>query len=105
MRTGDSHIRKLLTVDGYDTLQCFDAVTTNAAPFLAIHDVNGPEVFQTSGYRSAGGSSDNGEWRVAISYWSGNFFDGRVSMPAVGNDERLVAIDDPIVLSAVLAHV
>ena len=38
-----AHIRKLLTLDGYFASQRFEALTPRAAPFLAIHDVVGPE--------------------------------------------------------------
>jgi hypothetical protein len=96
----DNHIRRLLKVDGYNASQRFEAVTSRTAPFLAAHDVIGPEEFQSSGYRSVGGPSGTGEWRDAMTHWSRNLFDGCMSMPAVGNDETLVVIDEPAGLPA-----
>ena len=89
-----NHIRKLLTVDGYHASQRFEALTARAAPFLAIHDVVGPELFEGTGYRSVGGPTGTGEWRDVMTNWSRNLFEGCAAMPEVGTDEKLVIIDD-----------
>ena len=44
----NAHIGKLLTVDGYDGGQRFEAVGPAESPFLAIHDVSGPELFTST---------------------------------------------------------
>ena len=95
-----NHIRKLLTVDGYHASQRFEALTARAAPFLAIHDVVGPELFEGTGYRSVGGPSGTGEWRDVMTNWSRNLFEGCAAMPEVGADEKLVIIDDAAKLPA-----
>lgn len=89
-----NHIRKLLTVDGYYASQRFEALTPRKAPFLAIHDVVGPELFEGTGYRSVGGPSGTGEWRDVMTNWSRNLFDGCAAMPDVGDDQILVITDD-----------
>jgi hypothetical protein len=89
-----NHIRKLLTVDGYFASQRFEALTPRAAPFLAIHDVIGPQLFDGSGYRSVGGPSGTGEWQKVMTNWSRNLFDGCESMPEVKPNETLALVDD-----------
>lgn len=89
-----AHIRKLLTLDGYFASQRFEALTPRAAPFLAIHDVVGPELFDGTGYRTVGGPSGTGEWRDVMTNWSRNLFEGCAAMPEVAPDETLVIVDD-----------
>jgi hypothetical protein len=93
-----SHIRKLLTVEGYFASQRFEAVTPRAAPFLAIHDVAGPELFSGAGYRSVGGPAGTGEWQQVMTNWSRNLFDGCECMPEVKPRETLVLVDDAVTL-------
>lgn len=90
----ENHIRKLLTVDGYFASQRFEALTPRVSPFLAIHDVVGPELFEDAGYRSVGGPSGTGEWRDIMTNWSRNLFDGCDAMPEVDVDKVLVVADD-----------
>ena len=95
-----SHIEKLLTVDGYYASQRFEAVTPRAAPFLAVHDVIGPELFEGQSYRTVGGPSGTGAWRDIMTNWSRNLYDGCEAMPEVGPDEKLVLVDDAAKLPA-----
>lgn len=95
-----NHIRKLLTLDGYHASQRFEAITPRAAPFLAIHDVVGPELFEGTGYRTVGGPSGTGEWRDVMTNWSRNLFEGCDAMPDIGPDEKLALVDDPSKLPA-----
>lgn len=95
----EGHIRKLLTVDGYHASQRFEALGPRDAPFLAIHDVVGPQLFDGSGYRSVGGPSGTGEWQRIMTNWSRNLFEGCDSLPEVKPDERLAIIDDASRLS------
>jgi hypothetical protein len=89
-----SHIQKLLTIDGYHASQRFEAITSRVAPFLAVHDVVGPELFESSGYRTTGGPVSTGEWQKVMTNWSRNLYDGCESMPEVKMDEVLVIVDD-----------
>lgn len=96
----ESHIRKLLSVDGYHGAQRFEALAACASPFLAIHDVDDANVFDSPGYHAVGGPAGTGEWRVLMTNWHRNLFAGVERMPRVGNDERLVLVDGGAVLSA-----
>ena len=87
----NAHIGKLLTADGYNGGQRFEALTATASPFLAIHDVSGPELFTSNGYTSVGGPAGTGEWRTLMSNWHRNLYDGMAAMPAVA-DGRVLAL-------------
>src|SRR5437773_10763163 len=50
-----AHIRVLLTVPGFRASQRFQAIVETAAPYLALHEVSGPEMFASAAYRSRGG--------------------------------------------------
>ena len=95
-----AHIRNLLTLDGYHASQRFEAITSRSAPFLAIHDVIGPQLFEGSGYRTVGGPSNTNEWRDLMTNWSRNLFDGCDAMPTVAKHETLAIIDDAAKLPA-----
>jgi hypothetical protein len=85
----DAHIVKLLNVPGYHGAQRFEAVSPTASPFLAIHNVDGPEVFESSAYRAVGGPSGTGEWRAKMTNWHRNLFVGCDDLREFGLDERL----------------
>jgi hypothetical protein len=89
-----SHIRKLLTVDGYNGAQRFEALTPSASPFLAIHDVDDAGVFESVQYRSVGGPSGTGEWQHLMTNWHRNLLSGCEAMPPVESDQTLVIIDE-----------
>ena len=97
------HIGKLLTVDGYFASQRFEALGSRRAPFLAVHDVSGPELFAEARYGTVGGPSGTGEWQKLMTNWSRNLFDGCVQMPEVGADEVVVLVDDPACVPASFA--
>jgi len=89
----NGHIRNLLTVDGYHGSQRFEALTPRRAPFLAIHDVSGPELFESAGYRSVGGPASTGEWQNVMTNWSRNLYEGCASMPEVTPGQTLAVAD------------
>lgn len=89
-----AHIRKLLTVDGYYASQRFEALSYRTAPFLAIHDVNGPDMFEGTSYRTVGGPSGTGEWRDQMTNWSRNLFEGCDALPEIASDEKLAIIEE-----------
>lgn len=88
------HIGKLLTVDGFHASQRFRSKTPTSSPFLAIHDVDGPEIFESASYKSVGGPSGTGEWQSRMTNWYRNLFDGLDRMPELAMDETLVVFDD-----------
>ncbi|MGI9411485.1 MAG: hypothetical protein ACR2OV_15510 [Hyphomicrobiaceae bacterium] len=90
----ESHIRKLLKVDGFNGSQRFQCLTPTPSPFLAIHDVSGPEFFESAAYRNVGGPTGTGEWRDRMTNWYRNLFDGLEAMPDVGEDQRLVIAEE-----------
>ncbi len=89
-----AHIHKLLTADGYDGVQRFEAIGSSDSPFLAIHDVVGPELFTSAGYKAVGGPSGTGEWQKLITNWHRNLFTGMDTMPALADGQRLALLAD-----------
>lgn len=92
------HIGKLLTVDGFHASQRFQSRTATPSPFLAIHDVEGPEVFESARYKAVGGPSGTGEWQPLMTNWYRNLFDGMDRLPEVGSDQILVVLDEGAVV-------
>lgn len=99
----NGHIGKLLTADGYDGGQRFEAVTPCDSPFLAIHDVCGPELFTSVGYTSVGGPSGTGEWQKVMTNWHRNLFQGMDTMLELAMDQRLALVADEAEVPAGLA--
>jgi hypothetical protein len=89
-----AHIGKLLTADGYDGAQRFEALGTCDSPFLAIHDVVGPELFTSAGYKAVGGPSGTGEWQKLMTNWHRNLFRGMDMMPEVAEGQTLALLAD-----------
>ena len=87
-----AHIGKLLSADGYDGAQRFEALGTCYSPFLAIHDVVGPELFTSAGYKAVGGPSGTGEWQKLMTNWHRNLFTGMDMMPELAMDQRLALL-------------
>jgi hypothetical protein len=100
----NGHIRNLLAADGYDGGQRFEATATTPSPFLAIHDVSGPELFESDGYKSIGGPSGTGEWRTVMTNWHRNLYQGMGTMPAVGKAQQLVICAEGSTLPAPFAE-
>jgi hypothetical protein len=89
-----AHIGKLLTADGYNGAQRFEALGPCDSPFLAIHDVVGPELFTSAGYKAVGGPSGTGEWQKLMTNWHRNLFTGMEAMPELAMDQRLALVAD-----------
>lgn len=90
----NAHIAKLLDVPGYHGAQRFEAISPTPSPFLAIHNIEGPDLFESSAYRAVGGPSGTGEWRTKMTNWHRNLFEGCDELREVGPDDRLVLIAD-----------
>ncbi len=90
----DGHIAKLLTVEGYHGAQRFEALSPTPSPFLAVHAVDGPEVFESRAYLAVGGPTGTGEWRDKMTNWHRNLFQGCNSLGALASEERLALVAD-----------
>lgn len=78
------------TVPGFTGTQRFRCLNQSDAPWLAMHEVAGPEVFESAEYRAGGGPASTGEWKALHLNWHRNLFDGVSETPDVGMDQHLV---------------
>jgi hypothetical protein len=88
-----AHARVLLTVPGFRASQRFQAILPAAAPYLALHEVSGPEMFESAAYRSRGGPGSTGEWRQLQTNWRRNLLDGLEATPDVPADSHVLLLD------------
>jgi hypothetical protein len=77
-------------VPGFNATQRFRCLTTTKSPWLAMHEVRGPEVFESKEYKANGGPASTGEWKDRHTNWVRNLFDGWVETPDVAFDQHLV---------------
>ncbi|MFV0297668.1 MAG: hypothetical protein ACK5JT_16275 [Hyphomicrobiaceae bacterium] len=78
------------TVPGFTGTQRFRSITPSDSPWVAIHEVSGPEVFDSREYRSGGGPASTGEWKDLHTNWHRNLFDGAKKSPSVLMDQHLL---------------
>ncbi len=89
-----AHIRVLLTVPGFRASQRFEAIVDNPSPYLALHEVSGPEMFESAAYRGRGGPTSVGEWRALQTDWHRNLLDGLDATPDVPADAYVLTLRD-----------
>ena len=89
-----SHMKMLITIPGIHATQRFECVHKHEAPFVALHEVDGPHVFESTAYREKAGPAGTGEWRKKMNNWSRNVFDGVLKTPEVPLDAHLLLIED-----------
>jgi hypothetical protein len=89
-----AHIRVLLTVPGFRASQRFQAITETPSPYLALHEVASPAIFDSVEYRARGGPTSTGEWRALHTNWRRNLLDGLDETPEVPEDRFLVVLRD-----------
>lgn len=82
--------RLVRNVPGFTATQRFRCLTPTKSPWLALHEVAGPEVFESKEYKANGGPASTGEWKDRHTNWYRNLFDGWAETPAVGFDQHLV---------------
>lgn len=87
-----AHIRVLLTVPGFAASQRFEAIVPTAAPYLALHEVASPALFDSPVYRSRGGPGSVGEWRALQTNWHRNLLDGVAETPDVPRNAHLLLL-------------
>ena len=88
-----AHQRKLLCIPGFRASQRFETIHPVESPFVALHEVDSPDIFTGSQYRTTGGPSNTGEWQVKMGHWRRNLF-GAPHTPDVPMDARLVVVED-----------
>jgi hypothetical protein len=89
-----AHIRVLLSVAGFRASQRFQTILPAAAPYLALHEVSGPEMFDGPAYRSRGGPASTGEWRQLQTNWRRNLLEGLDATPDVPAGSHLLLLGD-----------
>ena len=87
-----AHIRVLQTVPGFRASQRFQAITPTPSPYLALHEVASPAIFESPEYRARGGPASTGEWRALQTNWHRNLLDGLDETPEVPDDKFLVVL-------------
>jgi hypothetical protein len=87
-----AHIRVLQTVPGFRASQRFQAITPTPSPYLALHEVASPAIFESPEYRARGGPASTGEWRRLQTNWHRNLLDGLEETPDVPSGKFLVLL-------------
>jgi hypothetical protein len=88
-----AHQHRLLSIPGFRASQRFEAIHTAESPFVALHEVDSPDIFAGPHYRAKGGPSNTGKWQVKMGHWHHNLFN-LDHTPDVPMDARLVVIED-----------
>jgi hypothetical protein len=88
-----SHMKKLISIPGIQATQRFEALAPHASPFIALHQVTGPEVFASDAYRAKAGPASTGEWQSRMNNWHRNVFTGIAQTPEVPMDGALVVVE------------
>jgi hypothetical protein len=86
------HQHRLLSIPGIHASQRFEALHAAASPFVALHEVDSPEVFTGPAYRAKAGPTNTGEWQTKMNNWHRNLFDHEHT-PDVPMDARLLVIE------------
>lgn len=93
----ERHVAMLLRIPGFLAAQRFECAHAAAAPFLAIYQLEGPEVMESEAYLSRGGRLSVPEaFRTRMANWDRNLVRGAVphlEVPADGPESRLVLVD------------
>ena len=89
-----AHQHRLLCIPGFRASQRFETIHAAASPFVALHEVDSPEIFARPAYRSQAGPSNTGAWQARMGNWHRNLFGGVDHTPDVPMDARLVVVED-----------
>lgn len=88
------HVTTLIRkVPGFRASQRFRALTPTPSPWMALHEVEGPEVFESAAYKSVGGPASTGEWQHKHTNWRRNLLAG-MDTPPVPIDGHLLMADE-----------
>ena len=99
-----AHQHRLLSIPGFRASQRFEAIHAAESPFVALHEVDSPNIFTSSPYRAKAGPSNTGEWQSKMGHWHRNLFSGLDHTPDVPMESRLVVVEEGGA-SAVAGHV
>jgi hypothetical protein len=88
-----AHQHRLLSIPGFRASQRFEAIHAAESPFVALHEVDSPELFSRPAYRANGGPSNTGEWQARMGDWHRNLF-AADHTPDVPMDARLVVVEE-----------
>jgi hypothetical protein len=88
-----AHQHRLLSIPGFRASQRFEAIHAAESPFVALHEVDSPEIFTGPHYRAKGGPSNTGEWQAKMGHWRRNLFDADHT-PDVPMEARLVVVEN-----------
>jgi hypothetical protein len=89
-----SHMKKLISIPGIQATQRFEALAPHASPFVALHQVTGPEVFVSDAYRAKAGPGGTGEWQTRMNNWFRNVLSGIDQTPDVPMEGALVIVEE-----------
>jgi hypothetical protein len=88
-----AHQHTLLSIPGIHASQRFETIHTTDSPFVALHEVDSPEIFASPAYRAKAGPTNTGEWQTMMNNWHRNVFDGVEHTPDVSMDSRLLVVE------------
>ena len=88
-----AHQHRLLSIPGFRASQRFEAIHAAESPFVALHEVDSPDIFAGPIYRAKAGPSNTGEWQAKMGNWHRNLF-AVDHTPDVPMDARLVVVED-----------
>lgn len=89
----DGHIAKLLSLPGFHAAQRLQAEGDSRSPYLALYEVDGPQVFESEPYRAKAGPGSTGSWRALMFDWHRNLFEGLQHAPRIPLDAALLVVD------------
>jgi len=88
-----AHQHRLLSIPGFRASQRFEAIHSAESPFVALHEVDSPDIFAGPVYRANAGPSNTGEWQAKMGHWHRNLF-AADHTPDVPMDARLVVVEE-----------
>jgi hypothetical protein len=88
------------TIPGFTATQRFRCLNSSPSPWLALHEVEGPHVFESPEYKAGGGPPSTGEWAKEHLNWQRNLFDGAVETPNVEFGQHLLMAEGDAALPA-----
>jgi len=89
-----SHMKMLITIPGIRATQRFETLHDHPQPFVALHEVDGPDVFESAAYRAKAGPASTGEWRALHTNWQRNVLAGLENTPDVPMNAFLLIAED-----------
>jgi hypothetical protein len=88
------NIANLQTVPGFLASQRFESLAETQSPFVAVHEIASPDVFESAIYRQRGGRASNGEWQKDMIHWHRNLYSGLDATPEVTDGSYLLFVDE-----------